>query len=388
MFTINIKVKTDKKNTEDGNICFVLNEGHVFKKFISEVRSSKEGLVTDNLDYVLSGIKLLCDIIESGDSVSFGDLADQFQSELPNLKIRKDLRNGFRSSRRLVCIGKPFDKYVSASETKPTDGLTVGNIVDYICCLLDEMKDTARPGTYTNYNSTMCAIAEYVNGIGNLNKDIDGDFISGFAKWSNDRGLIESTISFYMRTLRTILGKAQDDGLIVLDKQWFNGYKTGYKPNVAKLEEQSLTKEELRMIAEAELKVAPRVEVSRDAFMFSFYCHGMELIDILNLKRDNLTGNNLVYNKRLAGQQELVVVDAPIRKIIRKYSDKETGLLLDISRFYKNSSDYKSISKAILKDMTALYKLLGINKKFQFSMARNSRDELMKKISLSEVLLS
>ncbi|MCM1141272.1 MAG: site-specific integrase [Muribaculum sp.] len=388
MFTITVKIKTSKKEDADGAICFVLNEGHASRLFKSEVLSAKDALMADNLDYVLSGIKLLCDIIEDCDSGLIEDVADRFQSELPNLKIRKDLCNGFSASRRLVCIGKPFDKYVSASETKPKDRLTVGNIVDYICCLLDEMKDTARPGTYTNYNSTLCAVTEYVAGLENPNKEIEGDFVTGFAEWNRDRGLIESTISFYLRTLRTILGKAQDDGLIVIDKQWYNGYTTGYKPNVAKLEEQTLTKEELRLIAGADLKVAPRVDVSRDAFMFSFYCHGMELIDILNLKRSNVTGDYLIYNKRLAGQQELVVVDAPIRKIIRKYSDKETGVLMSISKFYNNAGDYKAISKAISNDMAALFKLLGIIKKFQFSMARNSWDELVKRISLSELLLS
>ena len=388
MFTIKVRVKTSKKDDTDGTICFVLNEGHTSRQFKSEVLSAKDALTTDNLDYVLSGIKLLCDIIEDCDSGTIDDVADRFQSELPNLQIQKDLRSGFSASRRLICIGKPFDKYVSASETKPKDRLTVGNIIDYICCLLDEMKDTARPGTYTNYNSTVCAVADYVAGLGNQDKEIDGDFISGFAEWNKDRGLIESTISFYLRTLRTILGKAQDDGLIVIDKQWFAGYKTGYKPNAAKLEEQSLSKEELRQIAGADLKVAPRVEVSRDAFMFSFYCHGMELVDILNLKRSYVTGDYLVYNKRLAGLQEFVVVDAPIRKIIRKYSDKETDLLMDIRKFYNSISDYKAISKAISNDMNALFKLLGINKKFQFSMARNSWDELVKRISLSEILLS
>lgn len=297
MFTINVKVRSSKRDDGDGTIYFVLNEGHMFKQFNSEVRSSKEDLMTYNLDYVLSGIRRLCDIItESNEklgSVSFDDVADKFQSELVGLKTRYDLRDGFRASRRLVCIGKPFDKYVSASESKPTDMLTVGNIVDYICCLLDEMKDTARPGTYIYYNTVMCAVDDYVGTLQDKDKAIDGDFITGFANWIKGKGLIDSTISFYLRTLRTIAGKATADRLMTLDKAWFKGLATGYKPNTVKLEELTLPKTEMNLIADAELKLAPRLDVPRNIFMFSFYCHGMELMDILNLKRANLTGNYL-----------------------------------------------------------------------------------------------
>lgn len=307
---------------------------------------------------------------------------------MADLKVRDDLRDGFSVSRRLVSIGKPHGKYISASESKPTDALTVGNIVDYICCLLDEMKDTARPGTYINYNTVMCALDDYVGTLEDKDKEIDGDFISGFANWIKAKGLIESTISFYLRTLRTIAGKATDDGLMTLDKVWFKGLVMGYKPNTVKLEEQTLSKTEMNLIADADLKLAPRLEVSRNIFMFSFYCHGMELMDILNLKRTNVTGNYLTYNKRLSGQQETIVVDAPIKRIIRKYADKESDLLLNISKFYNGYAEYQSIRNIIIRDMVALFKLLGIKKKFQFSMARNSWDELMRNISPSEILLS
>lgn len=147
-----------------------------------------------------------------------------------------------------------------------------------------------------------------------------------------------------------------------------------------------MTKDELNKIVDADSKVAPRLNLSLNIFMFSFYCHGMELIDILNLKTDNIAGNFLTYNKRLSGQQETIVMDAPIRKIIRKYAD--TGLLLNISQYYNVSTEFQSIRRAIKRDMDALFKLLGINKEFQFSMARNSWDELIKNISLSEIILS
>ncbi len=392
MFTINVKVKASKKDKTDGTICFTLNEGNASRQINTEVLSSKEALATENLDYVLSGFKHLSEIIiaEKGSDapVSFNFIADKFQSELPGLVVRKDLRNGFSLPRRLVRFCNPFDKYVSASETKPSGKLTAGNIVDYICCILEDMKGTARPRTYINYNSTLSTIDDYVASLNDKSREINGDFISGFAAWNKDRGLIENTISFYLRTLRTILGKAQDDGLITIDNRWFKGLKPNYKPDSEKLKEQSLTKDELNQIVDADSKVAPRLDVSLNLFMFSFYCHGMELIDILNLKLDNIVGNTLIYNKRLSGQQETIVVDAPIKKIIRKYADKKTGTLLQISQYYNVGNESQAIRVAIKRDMNTLFKLLGINKKFQFSMARNSWDELIKNISLSEIILS
>ncbi len=392
MFTINVKVKTSKKDNAEGTIWFSLNEGTASRQFNTEVGAATEALTTKNLDFALSGIKRLSEIIieanDSGIPVFFDSIADKFQAEVKSLAVRKDLHNGFSIPRRLIRVCKPFDKYVSATETTPTGKLTVGNIADYISCLLEDMKETARPGTYTNYNTTLCTIDDYVATLDDKNKEIDGDFISGFATWNKDRGLIENTISFYLRTLRTILGKAQDEGLITIDNLWFKGLKSNYEPDSEKLKEQILTKDELNQIVDADSKVAPRLDVSLNIFMFSFYCHGMELIDILNLKLDNIVGNTLIYNKRLSGQQETIVVDAPIKKIIRKYADKKTGTLLQISQYYNVGNESQAIRVAIKRDMNILFKLLGINKEFQFSMARNSWNELIKNISLSEIILS
>lgn len=392
MFTIKVKVRNSKEDLVNGTICFILNERYASRQINTEVRSSTEALTTENLDYVLSGIHRLSElIIEANDSetpVSFESVADKFQSEVSDLAIRTDFRNGFSVPRRLIRVCKPFDKYVSATESKPSGKLTVGNIVDYICCLLEDMKETARPGTYTNYNTALCAIDDYVATIDDKDKEIDGDFITGFAAWSRNRGLIQNTISFYLRTLRTILGKAQDESLITIDNLWFKGLKPNCERDTAKSKEQSLTKDELNRIVDADSKVAPRLDLLRSIFMFSFYCHGMELIDILNLTLDNVEGNYLVYNKRLSGQKETIVLDAPIRKIISRYADKETGVLFNTGRYYKVSNESQSIRMIIKRDMNAIFKLLGINKKFQFSMARNSWNELIKNISLSEIILS
>lgn len=376
----------------EGTICFMLNEGHSSRQINTEVLSSAEALTTENLGYVLSGIHRLSEIIieanESESPIFFDDVADKFQGEVSDLAVRKDLRNGFSVPRRLIRVSKPFDKYISATEIKPSCKLTVGNIVDYICCLLEDMKDIARPNTYINYNTVMCTVDDYIGTLYDKTKEIDGDFITAFTAWNKERGLIENTISFYLRTLRTILGKAQDDGLIKIDSRWFKGLKPNYVSDSEKSKNLYLTKAELRQIVDADSKVAPRLDVSRNIFMFSFYCHGMELIDILNLKSDNIVGNYLIYNKRLSGQKETVVIDAPIRKIIRKYADNETGLLFNISPYYKGCNEFQSLRKAIKRDMNTLFKLLGINKEFQFSMARNSWDELIKNISMSEIILS
>lgn len=318
MFTINVKVRDSKKNKTSCTICFTLNEGHTSRQINTEVCSSADALTSENLDYVLSDIHHLSEIIigayEGNEPIPFDLVADKFQSEVENLAVRKDLRDGFSVPRRLVRVCKPFDKYVSASETKPIGKLTAGNIVDYICCILEDMKETARPGTYTNYNTILCAIDDYVATLNDKSKEIDGDFISGFAAWNKDRGLIENTVSFYLRTLRTILGKAQDEGLTVIYNLWFKGLKPNYQSDLKKSKELTLTKDELNKIVDADSKVAPRLDMSLNIFIFCFYCYGMELIDILNLKTDNIVGNFLTYNKRLSGQQESIVMDAPIRK--------------------------------------------------------------------------
>lgn len=51
----------------------------------------------------------------------------------------------------------------------------------------------------------------------------------------------------------------------------------------------------IKKIATINLSDNPETDLVRDMYMFSFYCHGVELVDVLNLKKEDIESGTLIF---------------------------------------------------------------------------------------------
>ena len=54
----------------------------------------------------------------------------------------------------------------------------------------------------------------------------------------------------------------------------------------------------IKQIATIKLSDNPETDLVRDMYMFSFHCHGAELIDALNLKKEDIESGTLIFQHR------------------------------------------------------------------------------------------
>jgi len=397
MYTITPSLRKSRKLDEPGYILIRvrgkdLNERH----FATGISSTAEDMTTVHRDTVLRWIKAIYDVIErlqySGKDFSIDDIAEDFRKIKPEEIEAEDISN-FKVSRDVASIGRLFKKMVVTAKSDEDAGfdgknLTIRSLTSYIGHLLNTDASLVRYGTVANYKSTSRALNEFILARLSYGDAIDKEFIHSFNKWLIETKKVSaSTASFYLRMLRAVLNKAKYSGLIEMPDNWFKGLVNSHNAEYDFSKQATLSKPEINMIATIRIEDDPLMELSRDMFMFSFYCRGMELFDIFNLTPENIHGDLIVYNKRITGKQQIIKIEPPASRILSKYLTNAGDYIFSAIKNYSKSREYNTLRRIIMPKLTVLGKILEIKIPLTFSVARNTWTALANESNLSSMML-
>lgn len=398
MYALTAVVRKSRRADRPGCIVVRIRDKEGAERMFSTgIVSTDEELRTSNRDAVLKWIKSLYDVVEQfhdGSEVySIDDIAAAFRNKSPEEIAAVEIAD-FRVRRDVASVGKPFNawiNYVKSDKERYFDGkrLIIQSLTSYITYLLEEDASLYREGTVNSYKSTRNVLAEFLCTWPDGKDVIDGSFIMAFRRWlSDDRNLTNSTVSFYLSTLRAILNRAREGGFIDMPGgRWFTGLIENNPGDETTGKSKALDKGELNSMAKADVSDDPLMEFSRDLFMFSFYCRGMELIDILSLRRGNICGDMIVFNKRLAGREQVIKLEPAARRLIAKYDDHRDGVLFSAIRNFTSSNEYNTFRRIIAPKLAELGKQLGIRTPLIFSAARTTWLEMARESDLASLML-
>lgn len=397
MYAISAMVRKSRKSDRPGYIVMrVRDKTGAERLFATGIPSTDVELTTIHRDTVFKWIKSIYDVIErfqdTGNDFSLNDIAEAFRKksheeinlgDISNIRIRRDVAS----------IGKPFKtwiEFVKSGNERTFDGrkLTVQSLPDYISRLLDTNRALIRYGTVSNYKSTRNALAEFICTWPTNKTDIDENFISLFREWLVEaKKLTGSTVSFYLRTLRAILNRAKESRFIEMSGDLFMGMIEKSCNDDSDTKNRALDKDELNSIVKVDLSLDPLMELSRNLFIFSFYCRGMELFDILNLRRGNIHGDLIVFKKRLSGRKQLIKLEPKARQIIAKYDKNSSDIIFSAIKNFTTSTEYNTYRRIIAPKLAELGKILGIKTPLTFSIARTTWLEMTKVSNLASLML-
>lgn len=395
MYALRARIRKSRKADKPGTIVLCIREGGTERLFTTGIQSTEEEMITTHREFVLRGLKCLYDIIEgfnaNGKLYNIDDIADKFRKRLESGIEDIDISN-FKVNRHLAFIGKPFNKWIvsiNAGGKGYFDGekLSVQNLASFIPYMMETNDSLKRNGTITNNKSTGRTLSEFIATLPNNRKAIDRSFVSDFSNWLKGQNLSSSTVSFYLRMFKSVLNKAKEMGVLRMTDNWFAGMIERYEPNDRKNRENALSRADMRQIANIVIKGDSFMELSRDLFMFSFYCRGVELFDILNLTPKNVQGDYIIYKRRLTGKQQVVAIDPQAKKIINKYIGNSNGYIFSAITRYSKSREYNTLKRIIIPKLLELCKLLGIKKPITFSVARNTWSALANENRPSSLLM-
>jgi site-specific recombinase XerD len=127
-------------------------------------------------------------------------------------------------------------------------------------------------------------------------------------------------MSVFFRTLRSAYNKAIDAKCAKKAAYPFNDFKVS-KFNV-KTKKRAIPKQSIKQIMELDLsRESEYMQLSRDLFIFSYLCGGINFTDMANLKYSNINEDKLVYIRQKTHKEVFIPLCPDASVIIDKYKN-------------------------------------------------------------------
>lgn len=330
-------------------------------------------------------------LTESGRAFDKSDVIEQFKlamaNDSPMQEIIRRAQTDFPLRGDLVRLGndlkRDFRFVYSQSQSKPTAGSDT--LTGFLNHKSIEFKNKGKNATARSYANTSGSLEKFNNGNSVKLSLVNRDYLIRYSEWLQGNGVSDSTQSFYLRTLRSALNHASEEAKISFEPNLFEGLNTKiYKVDKDKTS-LGLSRELIRKIAATTFPADIETEIVRDIFMFAFYCHGLELSDVLNLKKSNISAGRLIFNRRQKGAQRVITLDDASIRIIDKYASATSDYIFPLMEKYQGLL-YYSISERVRKSIKKIGKKVGYPT-LSFSSNISAWHRIVSQLVPSDILL-
>lgn len=271
-------------------------------------------------------------------------------------------------------------------ETKRVKPKTVHEV---FCEQIQRLTDEGRRGYMLSVKQVHNSLLTFNKHLDIYFSDIDVSFLRRYETWLRKQGLAENTIGIRFRTLRAIYNIAIEEDITDSENYPFKKYK------VSKLHEEtakrSLTKSDVeRVIAYKSTNRYMRFPI--DIFAFTYYCGGINFIDIANLTPANIIEGKLVYKRHKTSKLIKIPLQPQAIELIKKYHRKDSPYLFPILSDFHETEIQKSnrIHKVIAKVNKRLKEIgedLCLPLILTTYVARHSQATVMKRAGVSTAVI-
>ncbi len=285
-------------------------------------------------------------------------------------------------------FGKFEDIYLENRDA--TDSISFG-FDKYI----KELKEEKRIGTAVSYECAKASLESFKQGL--KYADITKPFLTQYENWMLEKSKSKTTVGIYLRSLRAIFNRASIDKSLYPFGEGKGKYSIPTGKNIKK----ALTLEEIASIFHYQPEPGNTKEMARDYWIFIYLCNGLNVKDLCLLKRKNIEGDILKYEraktKRSKNNAEKIVVSLKpeAKAIIQKWGqpsiNNESYVFPHLQKGLSVERERKIIqqlTKTINKYMKLVAKELEINKEVTTYFARHSFATILKNSGVSMEFIS
>ena len=235
------------------------------------------------------------------------------------------------------------------------------------------------------YNSLL----EYNGHLDIVFSELDITWLRKYEVSLREKELAENTIGIRFRTLRAIYNIAIDENAVSADPYPFK------KMKVSKLHQdtakRALTKEDVeRVLAYTSSNRYMKFPV--DLFAFTYYCGGINFVDIANLTNDNIQDGKIVYKRQKTKKLIKIPLQPQAIELIKKYSKRNPPYLFPIlSTFHKTDVQKANRIHKVISNVNRRLRDIGEELKLPLTLttyvARHSQATVMKKAGVSTAVI-
>ncbi|MDL2320117.1 site-specific integrase [Alistipes sp. OttesenSCG-928-B03] len=268
---------------------------------------------------------------------------------------------------------------------------TVG---EFYTTLIEKYQKKGETGNARIYLDSYRSIKTFRNDRMNfIFADITVRWLEKYEAWMREKGCKETTMSVLFRTLRSTYNKAIQAGAVDKKAYPFNNYKISKYDT--KTQKRAISKEDIMKIMQADLSgKRENIRLSRDIFVFSYFCGGINFTDIANLTSENISEGRLQYIRQKTGKKINLPLQDIALEIIARYADNDRGHLFPIldkrehkTPLQKHNRIHKMIGKVNL-NLREIAQIAGVSAYLTTYVARHSFATILKRSGVNIGIIS
>jgi integrase len=247
---------------------------------------------------------------------------------------------------------------------------TKDSVYDAFKAKIDDLTQSEKLGTAELYSYTLKSLKEYAGEDMKFHQ-VTKTFLQQYEKELLRQGKSFTTISMYMRNLRSIINEAKSHGIIRQAQYPFG--KGKYEIPMEEKRKLALSISQIKQVVDYPLSKETDRKC-RDLWLFIYLASGINMVDLLKLKYKNIRNGKIYYYRqktmRKKVKKEIVVVLLPMMKEIidtwgnpdRKPENYIFPVLTDSMTPAEERLKVKNMTHLVNDKMTAIGEELGIGR--------------------------
>jgi integrase/recombinase XerD len=322
----------------------------------------------------------------------------EFEKVMYGKRLTEDEKNlkgkilAYESKATNIIEDLPFFDWVFF-EKKYTSNRAVSEFIDAAYAQrIKELQDAGQVGTAVTYKNARESLNKFKSGL--RFQEITLELLNKYEAWMlsekvNSNGKMtksnsKTTISMYLRTLRTFFNAGIEDKSIHPDLYPFSKKKNdkGYRIPTGNNFKKALTLEEIGKIYNYNAPEESTLQMARDFWLFMYLCNGMNMKDLCLLTRRNVNGDILQYERAKTahsnGRPKIIrmALTEEAKTIIERWKARSGSYLFPVLKGKETPDQVwtavQSLTRLVNKKMKLIAGELGITGDIGTYYARHS----------------
>jgi len=300
---------------------------------------------------------------------------------------------------KIVLDSENEEKNLSAHEIKAKlKKQKVNNpfVLDYFDSIIKRFIQSGQIKNSAVYKDTKRVLAQFTGNRKTHFSDIDAQFLNQFEEFLKQKGQGESTIYVYLRTLRALINKAIKEDACSEKYYPFKKFSLAKYAKI-KTQKRAVNKSTIEKIKSLNLKKYPNLIDAKNIFLFSFYCRGINFVDIAFLKWKNVENDRLNYRRSKTNELFSIQLLKPAQDILDYYNralttTKDSYIFPILDERHKTPQSIYNRKLKILRkvnaDLKEIGKLIKLDTELTTYVARHSYATILKNSGIPTSVIS
>lgn len=257
-----------------------------------------------------------------------------------NKTLQKFLLKAQDYVQRIYLLHDDFDFDLLSEEIAPSPTKKrLENLDTFWQSVVEDLRKEKRFGTADSYETALIKFRKFLGGKTIYLHQVNQHTFEKFRIYMVQTGQTTNGIGVYLRAMSAVYGRALNRKLVKPEED----PRIGFRIKTKKTHKKAIKRDEVHQLAKLDLSHTPYIEESRDMFLFSYYCQGMNLKDMTMLNwRDSIVEDRIFYHRGKTADMFSIQIK---KETVGKILEKQKQLL---SQKLKSGGIKNSISKSLV----------------------------------------